>query len=281
MPYNATVFNVLIASPSDVEAERATVRNAILEWNAVHSSTSKQILQPIGWETHSHPSMADRPQGVLNKQIVENADLLVGIFWTRLGTPTGEAASGSVEEVERHVRADKPAMLYFSDAPVHPDSVDSDQLKDVRAFKEQCMARGLVETYDSPAALREKFSRQLASKINSDPYFVSREDDGMSLTIPIVPGRDLPTLSKEAKNLLLEAAEDPQGTIQHVQFIGGEHLQTNRKQFIEQNNPRSRAAWEGALRELEELELIKSVGDRGEVFEVTREGYQMAELMRD
>jgi hypothetical protein len=31
---------------------------------------------------------------------VESGDILMGVFWTRLGTPTGKAPSGTVEEIE-------------------------------------------------------------------------------------------------------------------------------------------------------------------------------------
>jgi hypothetical protein len=91
--------------------------------------------------------------------------------------------------------------------------------------------------------------------------------------------RDVPQLSPEAKTLLVEAAQDPQGNIMHIKYIGGEDLQTNGKEFIEQGDPRSRAA-QGALEELEEHGLIKALGFKGEVYEVTREGYSMAELLQ-
>jgi hypothetical protein len=123
MAYPAAVFNVMIASPSDVAAERALVKEVVHEWNAVNAFTRRIVLQPIGWETHSSPSMGEHPQHVLNEQVLAKCDLLVGVFWTRVGTRTPEYESGSVEEIERHLAAGKPAMLYFSNSPVHPDSV--------------------------------------------------------------------------------------------------------------------------------------------------------------
>src|ERR1700716_3442973 len=114
MSYASTVFNVLIASPGDVNAERDLAREVVYEWNASHSRSRKIVLQPIGWETHSHPTMGDRAQSILNEQILKDADLVVAIFWTRIGTPTGEAPGGSVEELQRHMTENKPAMVYFS-----------------------------------------------------------------------------------------------------------------------------------------------------------------------
>jgi hypothetical protein len=39
---------------------------------------------------------------------------LIGVFWTRVGTPTGIAESGTLEEIERVAAEGKLVMLYFS-----------------------------------------------------------------------------------------------------------------------------------------------------------------------
>lgn len=132
MPFDARVLKVMIASPGDVSAERQIVRDVLVEWNHVHSEDRRLVLMPIGWETHSSPSMGDRPQAIINKQILSDCDLLVAVFWTRIGSPTGAAVSGTVEEIQEHVRAGKSAMIYFSSAPVRPDSVDEKQYAALR-----------------------------------------------------------------------------------------------------------------------------------------------------
>src|SRR5579872_4563995 len=92
-PVKATILNVLIASPSDVRDERDAVESAIHEWNANHHSETGIILLPVRWETHSYPGSGDRPQAIINKQIVASSHLLIGIFGSRLGTHTGKAQS--------------------------------------------------------------------------------------------------------------------------------------------------------------------------------------------
>jgi hypothetical protein len=91
----AKVLNVMIASPSDVSQERQIARNVIAEWNTVHSDR-KTVLIPVGWETHSVPDTGDRPQAIINGQLLKDADLLIAVFWTRIGSPTGGAPSGTV-----------------------------------------------------------------------------------------------------------------------------------------------------------------------------------------
>src|SRR5471030_2439313 len=136
MPYKAKVIKVMIATPSDVAEERRVIRDTVYEWNYVHSEDKDLVLMPVGWESHASPSMGERPQAIINKQVLENCDLLIAAFWTRLGTPTGKASSGTVEEIEEHLKAGKPAMIYFCSKPVALDTVEEKQRKALAKFKE-------------------------------------------------------------------------------------------------------------------------------------------------
>ena len=102
----------------DVAEERQVIREMIHEWNDINSARSKVMLTPIGWETHTSPELGVRPQELINQRLLVDCDLLIGVFWTRLGSPTGNEASGTVEEIHRHLNAGKPAMIYFSSKPV-------------------------------------------------------------------------------------------------------------------------------------------------------------------
>jgi len=99
MPFPATVYQILIASPSDCVEERRAIPEVIYSWNACNSDAFRVVLLPVMWETHSWPELGDRAQSIINKQIVKNCDILIGAFWTRLGTPTGVSESGTVEEI--------------------------------------------------------------------------------------------------------------------------------------------------------------------------------------
>lgn len=113
-----------MASPSDCAQERKIITEVITYWNAVNSLDRATIVEPVLWETHSRPALGDRPQEIINEQIVDHCDLLIGAFWTRLGTPTGKAESGTAEEIERFRNKKMPVLLYFSLVPVVPDSLD-------------------------------------------------------------------------------------------------------------------------------------------------------------
>ncbi len=165
MSYDARVFTILIASPGDVAMERSVISEVIHEWNNINSRDRSIVLLPLRWETHSHPEMGAEPQEIINRQIVDGCDIAVGVFWTRLGTPTSSAESGTAEEVARVGQSGKTVMLYFSKAPVSPDSLDLQEIARLRKFKSQQFPKGLIEEYTSVQEFRDKFARQLASKI--------------------------------------------------------------------------------------------------------------------
>jgi hypothetical protein len=163
--FNATVYRVLIASPGDLHEERGVIEEAIYHWNATHAVDDKVVLLPVRWETHSVPELGDRPQAILNRRVVAGCDILIGAFWTRLGTPTGMSDSGTMEEIEQFLQAGKPVLLYFSSREIDPDRVDLDQLKNLRDAKSRLMQRGLVEQFVSPPELRWKLARHLQEQV--------------------------------------------------------------------------------------------------------------------
>jgi hypothetical protein len=169
MSYKAEVYKVMIASPGDVKDERKIIREVLSEWNAINSEMRKIVLLPVGWETHSSPEMGERGQAIINEQL-KDCDLLIGVFWTRIGTATGEYQSGSVEEIQRHIEAKKPVMLYFSSVPVALDNVDHAQYSELQNFKQLCEQDGLFGSYSNKIDFRSDFNRQLRIKLNSMPF---------------------------------------------------------------------------------------------------------------
>jgi len=281
MAYSATVCNLMIASPGDIQHERNIVREVAHEWNAINSSLRRAVLLPRGWDTHSTPLLGERPQSIINWQVGKDSDLLVAVFWTRLGTPTGLAPSGTVEEIEEHIKADKPALIYFCTAPVAQATFDAEQYDALMAFKDSCKQRGLLETYDNATEFREKVRRQISIVMNTHRYFVSKLQLGaVADDIPLVASpTSAPSLSKEATELLL-AAVAGDGTVLVAAWLGGSTVQVNETNFVEQGNPRSRAVWESAVQELVDRVFLQPVGDKGEVFQVTRQGYEAADWLK-
>lgn len=87
-------------------------------------------------------------------------------------------------------------------------------------------------------------------------------------------------LTEEAKTLLVEASADKNGIIMMARTSSGLILQTNERQMCERQDARSEAKWQGAVRELVQQGLIEGRGHKGEVFNVTSEGYRVADELK-
>lgn len=292
MPYAATVIPVMIASPGDVTEYRTATRDALHEWNYIHSQSTGVILMPVGWETHSSPELGSTAQDLINDRVLEDCDLLIGIFWTRLGTPTGRASSGSVEEIQRHVEAGKPAMVYFCEAPVALQTVDTTQFAALQQFRQWSQTQGLVETFLNATDFQAKFKRHLQIALQKNPYlqsaFVSARQSTLPPEQPSAPVSDefgtiASTLSPEAKALLLAATETKDGMILAVDVLAGRMIQAGGRQFGEMEDRREMARWDYGLEQLLTLGLVErlSSGGKGDrIFQVIHRGYSVGDALR-
>jgi hypothetical protein len=165
MPSNAAVYRILIASPSDLLEEREAATQAVYEWNAQHAVAESVVLLPVKWETHATPRTGVRPQESLNSQLVRNSDILIGMFWARIGTDTGVAESGTVEEVDQFVAAGKPALLYFSSRLVDPNKIDLKQHRKLRKFKDATYKKALAGSFSTVDVLKQILLRDLIRQI--------------------------------------------------------------------------------------------------------------------
>ncbi len=165
MSFKSVTYRVLIASPSDLAEERQPVTEAINDWNAQHAVAESVVLLPVRWETHATPQSGVRPQEAINRQLVRGCDILVGMFWTKIGTRTGVAESGTVEEIDRFVAAGKPALLYFSSRPIDPNRIDLKQFKRLKSFKAATYKKALTGNFSRVDELRQTLLRDLMRQV--------------------------------------------------------------------------------------------------------------------
>jgi len=112
------------------------------------------------WETGSVPEMGDHPQHILNDQMLATSDLLVAMFWSRIGTPTPTAKSGTTEEIREFIKRKGPkrAMVYFCDKPLPhgPSRINSTEIAVLNDFREEMKHQGLYYQFKS----LEEFERE-------------------------------------------------------------------------------------------------------------------------
>ena len=146
------LIKCFIASPSDVADERSRVKKIIETLNPAFLERGLRV-EPIMWENNAVPAIGGDAQEIINAQLkpAEN-DIVIGIFGTRLGSPTPRAESGTAEEILAAVEAWKAGsdihlQVYFSNCPIRPSDTDNSQLQRLQEFKASIQRLGCL-TYD-------------------------------------------------------------------------------------------------------------------------------------
>ncbi len=174
------IVRVFIASPSELAEERGRLTEVVEELNLLWGNTLGLRLELVKWETHAHPGVGTEPQAVVDEHVGDDYEIFIGVLWTRFGTPTSDAASGTEHEFQRAYSRYKKQpeqlsiMFYFKDAQVAPSQVDVEQLLKVAQFKKRLPELGsLYWTYKTPEEfvnlVRVHLTRELQSRRNRAP----------------------------------------------------------------------------------------------------------------
>ena len=167
MPELIQLFRLFVGAPSDVTTELAIIPRLITEWNRDHGPASRARLEFMNWRTHSHPEAGDRPQALLNKQLVDRSDIVVGLFRSRFGSPTGMADSGTEEEIRRGIRQRKEVLVYFASLPKPKQRKGRSELGRIEVFKRQLGRHALYHVYTDESAFEGAFRQHLAATMNT------------------------------------------------------------------------------------------------------------------
>jgi Domain of unknown function (DUF4062) len=150
MPKDDRTLVIFISSPSDLEPERNVLEEVVKELNVTWGRNSGMRLDVVRWETHGYPGIGSDPQDVLNRQLPDDYDIFIGLMWSRFGTPTGRAGSGTEEEFQRAYSRFKrnqssiEIMFYFKDEPLAPSTLDLEQMAKIKVFRSSLGKEGVL-----------------------------------------------------------------------------------------------------------------------------------------
>lgn len=161
MPSDVKAFDLLISCPSDVSDYVDVLEKEVYRFNNTFGRANNLILRPRHFSNDVYSDFGDQPQSKINQQIVDSSDMVVGVFWTRFGTPTENYGSGTEEELERMLSNNKKVFLYFLNKPIAPDSINYSQLGKVKRFKEKNKNRSIYFTVNDEVSLAKRFTQDL------------------------------------------------------------------------------------------------------------------------
>lgn len=166
MGFAANVLEVMISTPGDTEEEVQAVTNALHGWNTSRSKAAQTVLLPRFWKTSAVPVLSGAGgQSVINSQLVDEADIVLVLFDSKLGQETDAAVSGTAEELERAHESGTPVHVWFSDEPVARQ--DLDEAARLQKFRKELEGRGLLGVYSDLQDLAFKVRDAIESDLQT------------------------------------------------------------------------------------------------------------------
>ncbi len=159
MKHNFTHYYYMISCPSDMQDELEIITSMLDELNMTFGEENGINIKALYWKKNTRPEVGEDGQSIINKQLLNKADGIIALFWTKFGTPTAKYGSGTEEEIEKAILQNKDVMLYFSNKPINPQNLDNEQYNKVINFKKKYS--GLFCEYNSLNDFKEIINRHL------------------------------------------------------------------------------------------------------------------------
>lgn len=244
--FPANVYRIMIGCPGDVEEEVRIAMEVVNRWNTIHAEQEGIVLLPLHWSTNSYPQQGDHPQQIINNQLVNKSDLLIAVFGARVGSPTAKAESGTIEEIEEHIAAGKPVMIFFRQVNDISLTTAADLAK-LEEFKEKVKDQGLYKEYRDCSVFENVF-------LNSLELFLA--DHWLSNASFTSPQQEKVHFSDEEMDILREWVKSDNPDAHIVKYMGGATIIIGNSQFELQSN-RDLVKWKDFLDRLQEVGFVE------------------------
>lgn len=195
----ALIRRIMIAAPADADNLVEQAFKAIHEKNQ-SNYLSNELLEPVNWKTSTRPGFnTSGAQAEINAQLLQHSDILIAIFRNKLGVPTADHESGTVEEIKQHIQSARPAMVYFSDEPL-PQHHDSTEFNKLKQFKTWCYNNGRMGTFNNPEDFHKTLQHHLSLLLNQHPVSIGEKVAALANK----PNREIELLERDNREFRFE-----------------------------------------------------------------------------
>ena len=247
----------MIVSPSDILEEREIAKDVLYRWNELNSRFHHIVFSVLGYDINAHADSGNHPQESLNHQLLEQADLIIAVFWTKLGTPTTEYSSGSVEEISKHIEQGKKVLIYFSNKTVDPRNIDSDQYRKLQEYKKSIQGSAFYKEFSTEDEFKDL--------LNDEIQLIANELEKKEVIIQNQPTQTTVQFS-EMETEVLNAMKTT-NELSFIKLHGGTNVNGSLIRDL-----RTVLEIEEAIESLESKDLIRPASPKREIFRLTAAG---------
>lgn len=238
----------MIGCPGDILEEVAIAKAVINRWTNVHAEQNGVVLLTISWISNSYPEHGAHPQKILNNQLVDKSDMLIGIFGAKIGSPTDTSQSGTIEEIEEHIKDGKPVMLFFRQKN-DMSQISSEEFAKLESFKSSIKNRCLYKEYKDEGTFESVFTDALELFI-ADNWL----SDKPAITSPMITVK----FSDSEVTIMRDWITSDNNTAFVLDYIGGKSYVLGNLQYTVES-AREEAEWNDFIDRLERVGFIKLV----------------------
>ncbi len=161
-------FYLFISSPDDVRAERDAIEKMCSDWNTVHSANQNVVIAPVRWERDlPAQTINGSVQNYVNEHLLTKADIIFALMWKKVGEPTEEHDSGTIEEIEEGIRRKIPTTVYFITRKFSPTTVIPEHLEKINKFKKNYKNKGVYRELETGKELSSYFQIDLEHHVKT------------------------------------------------------------------------------------------------------------------
>jgi len=170
------LFRVLLSSPSDLSVERKIVEKIVDEINDANK-LSAYGLELVCWENDVSPQIIMESGQILIDEAFsyKESDLLIGMFYKKLGTPVMGSESGTIHEIEKAIESykeiKKPEIkLYFKKVSSMLSDTSKNERDEYERVENKCkefMQLGIVQRFKTNKEFESICRKQITEFFNN------------------------------------------------------------------------------------------------------------------
>lgn len=180
-------IKLFVSCPGDITHELDSIKLVVDEINKTSGEQNSYVLRLINWKTDTYTQIGSDAQEVINNQIESQYDVLIGLLWLKLGTPTKRDKSGTVEEINRALKnKEKEQLVYFKTAsPTDITKINPEELLKINEFKKDLGSKGvLYHEFSSTTKFESLFRIQLTKLIYDKLSSNNTQNDTTNNNLP-------------------------------------------------------------------------------------------------
>lgn len=198
-------IKLFISCPGDITNEIDSIKMIVKNINKTSGQQNHFLIETVHWDEDTYTEIGNDGQEIINRQI--DYDILVGLMWLRIGTPTKRDKSGTIEEINRALADNsKEQLIYFkTGTPPNLKEINPEELQKVNQFKQKLISQGvLFKEFDSIAKFDSLFQINLSNLI-ADKFLQNKNrDNSNEIEKSSKPQKEKIDNYKEVRDLIAE-----------------------------------------------------------------------------